>query len=132
MTRKSKRTFSRTAAALAVLGMALGVALLPHGRSAIKSKRDQRSRAFAAAAATARLSPESQRGYELFDYNCASCHGADARGDEGPDLHHLRLSDERIAKRIREGVKGEMPRFGTKFKPADVQALLAYLRTLKD
>ncbi len=121
----------RAAAALAVLGMVFGVAFLPHGRSAIKSKRDQRSQPVAADV-TVRLSPEAQRGYKLFDYNCASCHGADARGDEGPDLQNLRLSDERIAKRIRDGVKGEMPRFGTKFKPADVQALLAYLRTLKE
>ena len=56
---------------------------------------------------------------------------ATSGGDEGPSLHNLTLSDARIAKRIREGIKGEMPRFGSKLNDADIQALIAYLRTLK-
>jgi len=74
---------------------------------------------------------ESLPGYRLFDYNCAHCHGDDARGDEGPDLHDLRKSDARIEKIIKNGIKGEMPSFGKKFNDADVQALIAWLRTLK-
>jgi len=74
---------------------------------------------------------ESLPGYRLFDYNCAHCHGDDARGDEGPDLHDLRKSDARIEKIIKNGIKGEMPSFGRKFSDADVQALIAWLRTLK-
>jgi len=74
---------------------------------------------------------ESLPGYRLFDYNCAHCHGDDARGDEGPDLHDLRKSDARIEKIIKNGIKGEMPSFGKKFSDADVQALIAWLRTLK-
>jgi mono/diheme cytochrome c family protein len=72
------------------------------------------------------------RGRGLFDRNCAHCHGDDARGDEGPSLYNLTLSDARIAKRIKEGVKGEMPKFGSKFNNADIEALTAYLRTLKE
>jgi len=56
----------------------------------------------------------------------------DARGDEGPDLHGLTKSDARIASIIRNGVKGEMPKFGAKLTDPDVQALVAFLRTLND
>jgi mono/diheme cytochrome c family protein len=71
-------------------------------------------------------------GHRLFDHNCAHCHGEDARGDEGPDLHGLKKSDERLHKLIMNGIKGEMPAFGKKFKDADVEALIAFLRTLKE
>src|SRR5262249_10277187 len=62
-------------------------------------------------------------GRRLYLLNCAHCHAQDATGDEGPDLHHLRLSDLRIAARIKNGVKGEMPKFGAKLSDADVSAL---------
>jgi mono/diheme cytochrome c family protein len=70
-------------------------------------------------------------GRSLFLKNCAHCHGDDARGDEGPDLHGLSESDDWIARRIRNGVKGEMTAFGAKFSPDDVGTIIAYLRTLK-
>jgi mono/diheme cytochrome c family protein len=70
-------------------------------------------------------------GRQLFLKNCAHCHGADARGDDGPDLHNLDLSDEQIATRIRNGKKGQMTAFAGKFSAEDISAVLAYLRTLK-
>ena len=70
-------------------------------------------------------------GRTLFLKNCAHCHAEDATGDEGPDLHGLRKSDDWIARRIRSGVKGEMTAFGEKFSREDVNELIAYLRTLK-
>jgi len=70
-------------------------------------------------------------GRSLFLKNCAHCHADDATGDEGPDLHGLRKSDDWIARRIRNGIKGEMTAFGEKFSQDDVNALIAYLRTLK-
>jgi mono/diheme cytochrome c family protein len=70
------------------------------------------------------------RGRELFLKSCAHCHAADARGDEGPDLHGLQVSDRYIARVITRGVEGEMPAFGKKHGPADVAALTAYLRSL--
>ncbi|HUD46457.1 MAG TPA: cytochrome c [Candidatus Baltobacteraceae bacterium] len=73
-----------------------------------------------------------QKGYALFMLNCAHCHGADARGDEGPDLHDVTKSDARIASLIENGKKGEMPRFATKLTNADVKALVAFIRSLKD
>ena len=71
------------------------------------------------------------KGRVLFLKNCAHCHADDATGDEGPDLHGLDKSDEWIVRRIRKGVKGEMTAFEEKFSKQDVNALVAYLRTLK-
>jgi len=73
-----------------------------------------------------------EQGRHLFSQNCAHCHGEDARGDEGPDLHGVRKSDARITAIIQKGIKGEMPKFGQKFHDDDVRALIAFVRSLKD
>lgn len=83
-------------------------------------------------ATPATLNEEAKRGQSLFERNCAHCHGDDARGDEGPDLHRLKKSDARITKVVTQGIKGEMPAFGAKLNEADVKALIGFLRTLKD
>ena len=70
-------------------------------------------------------------GQKLFLMNCAHCHGDDAHGDEGPDLHGVRKSDARIAEIITNGIKGEMPRFGQKLHDQDVRFLIQFLRSLK-
>jgi mono/diheme cytochrome c family protein len=71
-----------------------------------------------------------RQGYALFMMNCAHCHGNDARGDEGPDLHGVTRSDARIASLIKNGIKGEMPKFGGKLNDNDVRALVAFVRSL--
>jgi cytochrome c oxidase cbb3-type subunit 3 len=73
---------------------------------------------------------DAAQGRHLFLMNCAHCHGDDAHGDEGPDLHNLHRSDARIHDVITAGIKGEMPSFGKKLADSDVQQLIAYLRTL--
>jgi len=70
-------------------------------------------------------------GQQLFLKNCAHCHGADAHGDEGPDLHNLDWTDEQITTRIRNGKKGQMTAFAGKFAPSQISDVVAYLRTLK-
>ena len=70
-------------------------------------------------------------GRTLFLKNCAHCHGADAHGDEGPDLHDLDWTDQQIATRIRNGKKGQMTAFQGKLKPEQINDLIVYLRTLK-
>ena len=75
---------------------------------------------------------DAKRGEDLFARNCAHCHGDDAHGDEGPDLHDLKKSDARISKVVTQGIKGEMPAFGSKLNDTDIKALIAFLRTLKD
>ena len=74
----------------------------------------------------------AHQGYTLFLKNCAHCHGDDARGDEGPDLHGVTKSDARITAMIKNGVKGEMPKFAAKLNDDDIKALIAFVRTLKD
>ena len=75
---------------------------------------------------------QARQGYSLFMMNCAHCHGTDARGDEGPDLHGITITDEHIASKIKNGIKGEMPKFGAKLTDADVQALTVFVRSLKE
>jgi mono/diheme cytochrome c family protein len=83
-----------------------------------------------AAVESPKLNADAQQGRHLFLMNCAHCHGDDARGDEGPDLHDLHRSDARIHDVITAGIKGEMPSFGKKLGDPDVRQLIAYLRTL--
>jgi mono/diheme cytochrome c family protein len=75
--------------------------------------------------------PTALNGRILFLHNCAHCHGADAHGDEGPDLHKLDLSDDWIANRIRKGKAGQMTSFAGKLKPEEIAALVAYVQSLK-
>jgi mono/diheme cytochrome c family protein len=76
------------------------------------------------------VTADAAQGRHLFLMNCAHCHGDDARGDEGPDLHELHRSDSRIHEVITAGIKGEMPSFGKKLDDPDVRQLIVYLRTL--
>lgn len=108
---------------LAAVGMALAAGQIVRARTASTSGL----RLVVPHAGTAEY-----QGYALFMMNCAHCHGSDARGDEGPDLHGITRSDARIASVIKNGVKGEMPKFGAKLSDTDVQALTAFLRTLKE
>jgi cytochrome c oxidase cbb3-type subunit 3 len=78
------------------------------------------------------IGTQAHQGYDLFQKNCAHCHGSDARGDEGPDLHGVTKSDARIASLIKNGVKGEMPKFGEKLNDTEVRALIAFVRSLDD
>lgn len=72
------------------------------------------------------------RGRTLFLDSCARCHGADARGDEGPDLHDASVSDRYIAAIITHGIPHEMPSFAKKHGVPDITALTAYVRSLND
>jgi mono/diheme cytochrome c family protein len=67
----------------------------------------------------------------LFLRNCAHCHGADAHGDDGPDLHDIGWTNDQIASRIQKGKAGQMTAFAGKLKPAEIDALMAYVQSLK-
>jgi mono/diheme cytochrome c family protein len=71
-----------------------------------------------------------KKGQALYTKNCMTCHGANAIGGEGPDLHGLKLTDKQIIATIKTG-NDQMPAFAKKFNTADMQALVAYLRSLK-
>ena len=71
------------------------------------------------------------RGHDLFLMNCAHCHGDDARGtDEAPDLTKFHKSEAHIASVVKNGIKGEMPRFDQKLTDADVKMLIRFIRSL--
>jgi cytochrome c oxidase cbb3-type subunit 3 len=86
---------------------------------------------FSTSPATDVLIADVGQGRHLFVLNCAHCHGDDALGDEGPNLHNLHKSDARIHQVVTAGIKGEMPSFGKKLHDSDIHALTAYLRTLR-
>jgi len=119
-----KRIVFGSVAALIAIGVAFAAGEVVQAKATITSGATEES-----------LIPPAgtlaRRGYELFLLNCAHCHGDDARGDEGPDLHRVTRSDARIASMIKNGVKGEMPKFGAKLGDGDVQALVAFIRSLK-
>jgi mono/diheme cytochrome c family protein len=59
---------------------------------------------------------DTEQGKRLFEQNCSTCHGADAGGDEGPDLHGVpaRLGDAAVGNIIKRGIPGTaMPFFLT-------------------
>ncbi len=80
---------------------------------------------------------------ELFARACASCHGKDgkaqtpiARKLKVKDLTQTALDEPAIAEQIRAGRKGEdgltrMPSFGESLKPAEIEGLVQYVRTLQ-
>jgi mono/diheme cytochrome c family protein len=71
-----------------------------------------------------------EQGHKLFLSSCAHCHGADATGDEGPDLHGVEVSDRYIANIITRGIKGEMPSFRKKLGSDEIARLTAFVRSL--
>jgi mono/diheme cytochrome c family protein len=119
------------AAALGLLGAAFGLSPLFQPDTGPDANKEGRASTISVAP-TVTAAGDAGRGRILFDHNCAHCHGEDARGDEGPNLYNLAKSDARITAIIKGGIKGEMPTFAKKFSDEDVQALIAYLRTLKD
>jgi mono/diheme cytochrome c family protein len=110
-----------------------GATLLAHELQVQARARSHEQPPWTALPTPSGATPETLRaaGRKLFLDSCAHCHGADARGDEGPDLHELEVSDRRIATVVRNGIKGEMPSFSKKLHPEDIAALIAYLRTLE-
>src|ERR1700745_2601197 len=112
-------------AALLTVGGTLGAAVLV-------SRSTQEARNVAKANASPVIQPVLvTQGGKLFALNCSHCHADDATGDEGPDLHGLTKSDQRIRTIITNGVKGEMPSFKKKLGDADLAALVGFLRSLK-
>jgi alcohol dehydrogenase (cytochrome c) len=76
--------------------------------------------------------PAAAAGAKLFADTCAACHGADAKGDNGPNLTTIWASgatDDRVAETIRRGVPGSvMP--PSRASETEIRAIVAYLRSL--
>ena len=109
MSLETKATVCALAAALFVLGSAWGLAA---------SIRLMPGEALGPAAPEIEVSSAPEvvhEGAQLFGTSCTECHGDDAHGDEGPDLHNLAISNARISATVHHGVKGEMPSFAKKY-----------------
>lgn len=71
-------------------------------------------------------------GEELYKTHCVRCHGADGgKGFFGAkDLRKSQLADSLIVRQIENG-KRFMPSFRKKIAPADINLIVAYVKTLR-
>ena len=79
-------------------------------------------------------------GAAIYKAKCAMCHGADGAGQtpmgKNMKLRHLgsaevqKQTDAELVKWIADG-KGKMPAYKGKLTPADIDAVVAFIRTLK-
>jgi cytochrome c oxidase cbb3-type subunit III len=90
------------------------------------------ARAAAQQSAPAANSAAAQ-GKDLFEQNCSTCHGVDAGGEEGPDLHGVpnSLGDASVVNIIQHGIRGTaMPGFYN-LSAKDAADIVAFLRTFE-
>ena len=79
-------------------------------------------------------------GPALYKAKCAMCHGADGSG-QTPVGKSMKVRDLRSAEiqkqtdieltKLISGGKGKMPAFGQKLTTAEIQSVIAHIRTLK-
>jgi mono/diheme cytochrome c family protein len=76
------------------------------------------------------LQGDPVRGESIFRQNCATCHGLEASGEVGPDLHGVSARKSRIGliKQVTSGQTPPMPQFQPNTR--DMADLLAFLETL--
>jgi cytochrome c oxidase cbb3-type subunit 3 len=89
----------------------------------------------AAQSQTAQKAPpvvDIAQGKNLFDTNCSTCHGVDARGEDGPDLRGVpaALGDAAVANIIRRGIPGTAMVGFYNITDAGAANIVAYLHTL--
>jgi mono/diheme cytochrome c family protein len=70
---------------------------------------------------------------QLFATSCGWCHQNGGRAEgRGPKLAGTDKSDEYIITQIKKGKPPGMPSFGNSFNDVQINAILAYIRNLKD
>jgi mono/diheme cytochrome c family protein len=70
---------------------------------------------------------------QLFATSCGWCHQSGGRSEgRGPKLAGTDKSDEYIINQIKKGKPPGMPAFGGSFNDTQINAILAYIRDLKD
>jgi cytochrome c oxidase cbb3-type subunit III len=81
----------------------------------------------------AKLGPlDPEAGKALFQQNCVNCHGLDATGEEGPNLHGVpqALGDAATSNIIRRGIPGTGMPSSYILTEQDAANIVAWLRTL--
>ena len=114
-------------ALFSVAGMGLAAMVIPAMPGSILPLKSSEA-SFSETVVTPDLIAQGQNDFAM---SCSQCHGDDATGDEGPDLHNLPISNARIRVMIKNGLKGEMPTFTKKYNDQQITALVSYLRTLR-
>jgi cytochrome c6 len=99
-----------------------------------------RSLAFVAALLPALPAMAASEGAAPYKATCVTCHGADGSGQTpaGKSLKVRDLKSDEVQKQtdveltkiISDG-KGKMPAYGKQLSTADIEALIAFVRTLK-
>lgn len=76
--------------------------------------------------------PDAAKGKTLFDTNCSTCHGVDARGEDGPDLRGVpaSLGDPAVENIIRRGISGTAMAGFYMISATGAADIVAYLKTL--
>jgi mono/diheme cytochrome c family protein len=70
---------------------------------------------------------------QLFATSCGWCHQSGGRAEgRGPKLAGTDKSDEYIINQIKKGKPPGMPAFGGSFNDTQINAILSYIRDLKD
>jgi ubiquinol-cytochrome c reductase cytochrome b subunit len=81
--------------------------------------------------------PVELQGSLVFQYkNCRNCHALDGVGGErGPDLSHvgIRMTRNQLIDQVSNGTPGggNMPAYGKQMSPAEMDALIAFLVSLR-
>ncbi len=76
------------------------------------------------------LKGDAEHGQEIFQMNCASCHGLYGDGVVGPSLHHVSARKSRIGliHQVTSGDTPPMPQFQA--SPQEMADLLKYLKSM--
>jgi mono/diheme cytochrome c family protein len=70
---------------------------------------------------------------KLFASTCGWCHSGGGRAaGKGPKLMDTSLTDAEIVHRINVGKTGAMPAFGSAFNDVELQAIVSYIRGLRE
>jgi mono/diheme cytochrome c family protein len=78
-------------------------------------------------------STDTKTGEQLFATTCGFCHQGGGRvAGRGPKLAGTERPDAYLLERIRMGKQGAMPAYGGAFSDAQIRAIIAYIRSLKD
>jgi len=111
---------------LQMVALFVATVILSFGTISIRQAAAQESQPAKAAP------PDPEQGKRLYEQNCSDCHGADAGGNDAPDLRGspARLGDAVLANIIKRGVPGSaMPGF-VEFSDKDAANVVAFLRGL--
>lgn len=124
----------KSIAAAAPLLLALG---LPAGAVEMDGPMSSRKPPETPAAVADTTPPsEAKPGFDvekLFANTCGWCHSRGGReAGKGPKLLGTALTDAEIIHRIKNGKTGAMPAFGSAFKDDEIQAIVKYIRELKE